>query len=288
MNSGVPSNPIAYLILAHKSPKQLHRLMRAIFDPANYYAIHIDRTAALEVHKAAAEIAASSDRVQVLPSINCRHAGFSLVKAQQRGIRALIRAGADWSHFINLSGEDFPLHAQATIMNRLASAEGINFVNVFDPWASGRWPDPDERYDGVYWEPPGSKRARRVAKLTVRRRWILGGAKLYGASQWMILSRDFCEFVSRRTNVWRYIGFFRNTYVPDESFYPTVLMNSKWRHRLTPENLRFVDWTSGPERPRILRLEDLDRLLSSGALFARKLNADVDESLLDSLERRVQ
>jgi hypothetical protein len=34
---------IAYLILVHRYPCQLKRLFRAIFHPANYYLVHVDK-----------------------------------------------------------------------------------------------------------------------------------------------------------------------------------------------------------------------------------------------------
>ena len=100
----------------------------------------------------------------------------------------------------------------------------------------------------------------------------------------MILSRDFCEYVANSSNVWRAQLFFRNTYVPDESFYQTLLMNSPFRHTLINDNRRFIDWTSGPERPRILRMSDLFRLTESDALFARKVSAKKDNALIERLE----
>ena len=34
---------IAYLILAHRYPGQFKRLFRAIYHPANYYLVHVDK-----------------------------------------------------------------------------------------------------------------------------------------------------------------------------------------------------------------------------------------------------
>jgi hypothetical protein len=100
----------------------------------------------------------------------------------------------------------------------------------------------------------------------------------------MILSRAFCEYVLRPRNVWRAALFFRNTYVPDESFYQTSMMNSRFGNNLVNDNRRYIDWTTGPERPRVLRMEDLPRLRESNALFARKVDARIDPELVDALE----
>jgi hypothetical protein len=270
--------------MVHKEPEQFERLMRAIWEPNNDYAIHVDRTAPHHILNAAAEIARNRNNVWIVPSINCHHGGYSLVRAQQRGIQTLLNASKRWSFFINLSGEDFPLKNQDDISRLLADTPNRNFLKVFDPWDAMHWKDPDKRYDGIYWEPPNKKRAHRVGRIMVRRRWLLGDAKIFGGSQWMILSRSFCEHVATRSNVWRARLFFRNTYVPDESFYQTLLMNSPFRHTLVNDNRRFIDWTSGPERPRILRTSDLSRLTNCDALFARKVNARIDNTLVERLE----
>jgi hypothetical protein len=110
------------------------------------------------------------------------------------------------------------------------------------------------------------------------------GVKIYGGSQWMILSRAFCEYATNLRHIWRYSLFFRNIYVPDESFYHTLLMNSPFRDTLVNDNRRYIDWVSGPERPRVLRMSDLPLITASGAFFARKVNWDVDPELGRALQ----
>jgi len=160
----------------------------------------------------------------------------------------------------------------------------VNFLQVFDPWQSGYWQDADERFRRIFWEPPGAARAQPLGNLRLERRWLLGGGELFGGSQWVILTREFCRYVSSWRNTWRYRLFFRNTYVPDEAFFQTVIMNSPLRGTVAQDNRRFIDWWSGPERPRILRSEDIDRVLASDAWFARKFDEAVDGVVLRQLE----
>jgi hypothetical protein len=76
--------------------------------------------------------------------------------------------------------------------------------------------------------------------------------------------------------------------VPDESFFQTILINSRLADRIVNDDLRYIDWSEGRASPRILTSDDLDSLLASGDLFARKFDARVDERVLDMLDASIE
>ena len=80
-----------------------------------------------------------------------------------------------------------------------------------------------------------------------------------------------------------YVKSFRYTRCADEIFFHTIIMN--YVSDITPENndLRYIDWRTGPEFPRTLRMEDYDRIKESGALFARKFAPAKDATIIDRL-----
>jgi hypothetical protein len=84
------------------------------------------------------------------------------------------------------------------------------------------------------------------------------------------------------------IDLFRRASSPDESFFQTVLVNSPLRDRLVNDDLRYVDWSEGGASPRVLTSYDLDRMLASHALFARKFDPAVDAEVLDVLDIQIQ
>ena len=94
---------IAYFLMVHKEPDQFERLIEAIWHPSNSYAIHIDRTAPSEMRRIAVDTAKTRSNVSIVPSVNCRHGGYSLVRAQQRGLRALLKVSANWFFFLHKS-----------------------------------------------------------------------------------------------------------------------------------------------------------------------------------------
>ena len=82
------------------------------------------------------------------------------------------------------------------------------------------------------------------------------------------------------------VRFFRHVFVPDEIFFQTILMNSPLHDEIENDNLRYVEWSREPA-PAVLGVDDLDAMLSSGKLFARKFDPTVDDAVLAELDRRL-
>lgn len=79
---------------------------------------------------------------------------------------------------------------------------------------------------------------------------------------------------------------YRRTVVPTESF-PHTVLHAEPALRLSSDTRRFTSWPSRSAHPALLRLADLDRILSSGAHFARKFDLTIDPIVMDELDRVV-
>jgi hypothetical protein len=277
---------LAYLIVAHRYPEQLARLVDSIYDESNYYLIHMDSKAGAECHAAVRELVRHYPNVSSLPSRPVRWCGYSTVRVILAGIRQLLRDASDWSFFLNLTGQDFPLQSQTAIRTFLKGHQEREFLEYMDPLTTAYWRNPLDRIQNVYVEVPWERSIRRVPKLRFDRQWLLRGASWYGGSEYMMLTRRFCGYLSS-ADLGSLQLFFRNTWAPSEGYFQTVVMNSPFKDTVINDNRRYIDWTKGPEGPRILRVDDMAALLQSGAFFARKFDATVDEKILDELERRL-
>jgi Core-2/I-Branching enzyme len=82
------------------------------------------------------------------------------------------------------------------------------------------------------------------------------------------------------------VRFFEHVFVPDELFFQTLVLNSPHRDSVVDANLRYIDWSTTPG-PKVLRTDDLEALLGSGMLFARKFDETVDAEILDLLDRHI-
>lgn len=274
---------IAYLILVHRYPEQFKRLFKAIHDPANHYLVHVDKNAGPELENDLRAFLAPYPNARVLESRRALWGGYSLVDAELRGMARLLEMDARWDYFINLSGQDFPLATQARIRAFLDANRGREFIRVLDQ-ATIR-PETMGRVLRHVVEQGG----RIIDSLVTR--LFLNDATPYIGNQWKIVSRAFCAFVCDDPSVDRYKAFYRNTFIADEGFFQTVMMNTAMHGEIVNDDLRMIDWVPDGDiklRPRTFTKADADRLTSSSDLFARKFDAEVDGEILDILEAHLR
>lgn len=270
---------IAYLILVHRYPDQFKRLFRVLHDPANYYVVHVDKNAGPALEAEIRSFLAPYPNAAVIESRKAIWGGYSLVDAELRGMEALLDMGADWKVFINLSGQDFPLMSQKRIKAFLTQHAGQEFIRVMDQ-ALVR-PDTLNRVREHVVE-----RHDRIINSGLTRSF-LSGARPYIGNQWMMVTRAFCAFVTGDPAVERYKTFYRNTFIADEGFFQTVMMNTAVHGDIVNDDKRMIDWVPDGDiklRPRTFELGDAAALTASDALFARKFDQTVDGAILDILE----
>jgi len=274
---------LAYLILVHRFPDQFKRMFKAVFDPDNIYVIHIDKKSGPEITRDIRKFLSEYPNTSILPSKSANWGGYSLVDAELRGMAQLLKMSDKWDYFINLSGQDFPLKSQAHIADFLANNKGSEFIKALDQEQFR--PDTMPRVQQLVFE-----LSDRIFRTFFKRKF-LAGAKPYIGNQWMIVSRAFCQYVCHDRSVARYKAFYRNTFIADEGFFQTVLMNSGLRGRLVNDDLRMIDWVPDGDiklRPRTFTIADAESLSTSSNLFARKFDSNLDESILDALEENIR
>ncbi len=285
MIAAKPRQPptIAYLILVHRYPEQFKRLFKAIHDPANHYLVHIDKNAGSDLEDDLRAFLGAYPNAAVLEGKRALWGGYSLVDAELRGMARLLEMDADWDYFINLSGQDFPLATQGRIRAFLDANRGREFIRVLDQAASR--PETMGRVLQHVVEQGG----RIIDSLVTR--LFLKDATPYIGNQWKIVSRAFCRFVCHDPSVDRYKAFYRNTFIADEGFFQTVMMNTAAHGEIVNDDKRAIDWVPDGDiklRPRTFTAADADMLTSSPNLFARKFDAEVDAEILDILEAQLR
>ena len=273
---------IAYFILVHRFPEQFKRMFRAIYDPANHYVVHVDRNSGQEISEDIARFLTPYQNAEMLAGQRARWGGYSLVDAELRGMARLLEMDPAWTHYINLSGQDFPLRSQAFIRAYLADSRGKEFIRVLDQ-ALVR-PDTMHRVRHICIEALG-----RIFRTGITRRF-LRGARPYIGTQWKIVSRAFCEYACNAPEAARFKRFYRNSFIADEGFFQTLMMNGAPHGEIVPDDLRMIDWVPDGAiklRPRTYRSADASELSLSPCLFARKFDATEDSAILDLLEHRL-
>jgi hypothetical protein len=218
----------------------------------------------------------------------------------------LERVEFDW--VVLLSGQDYPIRPLADVERDLGAAPFDGFVQG-EPVAPPPWSRDaaDEfarryyyRYRPIAPPRPRIRRAIGAARPLLTLREMPAGPMLgrrtsspFSAalpcrrgSDWVTLSRRAVAALdgaarSRPALVRHY----RRTLVPTESFAHTLLHATPGL-RLSADTRRFSAWSAGAHRPGVLGLGDLDRMLASGADFARKFDMGADAAVLDALDAR--
>eukprot|EP00002_Diphylleia_rotans_P038988 TRINITY_DN8943_c0_g1_i3.p1 TRINITY_DN8943_c0_g1~~TRINITY_DN8943_c0_g1_i3.p1 ORF type:complete len:728 (+),score=104.72 TRINITY_DN8943_c0_g1_i3:51-2234(+) len=273
---GVQSIPrIAYLLMAHNSFSWIQRLVQSIYDPENYYYIHIDIGPESDQNRALFEKVKKSfgkyrNVIVMDHRLRVRWGGSSIVAVQLAGIIQAL-SNSEWDYWINLSENDYPLKSQAHIRKYLSNYPGKNFVTLRkteDKLKELR----GYRLKYLFVEcQAGVFKSNQIQVLPPQ-------LKLARGEQWVILHRDFCNYLVfdlRPRQLWFY---FQSSYIPDESFIHTVLKDSfEFSDSLVDDHLRYIHMPHN-----IIGMSEIKDMQTSDKLFARKFN---DSRILTEIDK---
>ena len=270
---------IAYFLLVHRYPAQFKRLFKAIYVPGNHYVVHVDKSSGAELAQDVADFLEPYQNAEILVPKDALWGGYSLVDAELRGMARLLEMGSRWTHYINLSGQDFPLKSQEYIRQFLAANPGKQFIRALDQRKIR--PDTLNRISHLFVEADGKMTATGVPRA------YLDGDTPFIGTQWKTVTRSFCEFVCHDPKAERFKDFYRNSFIADEAFFQTVIMNSGDQGQVMNDDLGLIDWVPDGDiklRPRNYDTRDFPELQGSADLFARKFDAEDDTEILTLLE----
>ncbi|PRY67031.1 O-antigen/teichoic acid export membrane protein [Glaciihabitans tibetensis] len=285
-----PPATVACVILAHTDPAQLRRLIEAV-DPFPVF-LHCDPKTPPETF--ARMVEGLPERCRLLDRYPTGWARWGNVEAELAGYRAAL-AETDASHIAVLTGTDYPLASSAEITSILGGYHDKSIANLhllpFEDWGMG---------GGI-----GRLRYRHWAyrKHTIRLpipRRIPRDIVLAGGSQLKILSRRHAAAVvaaaEARPDL---VAFWRRSWIPDETFVPSILSTPQfvpgWQEEHENASAWWIGWTNPPTKsPPWLGSEMRDELLEGRQygeqtfprLFARKFSSERSSELLDAIDTR--
>lgn len=290
---------LAFFILAHKNARQIERLFQALYRPQDVIILHFDRRAPASLHRLGRELARHHKNVHVLPSRAILWGGYRMAATQIAGMDVALRASPSWHHFINLTGQDFPIKPIADLDAHLAAQPDANYVSWFDPVYKPLWNNARERLSRYYLEWLWLERLLRVPGFGRRLRKLLGWKNrlphipayertwpdfhYYGGANHVILSRAGCNYMVSNPEARRITRWLAHSAHANEIVFQTVLLNSPLAHTVVNSHLREIDFPPHTPHPRTFRGSDFDRLVASRNFFARKFDESVDSAILDRL-----
>lgn len=133
---------IAILVLAHKSPRQLERLVRSMDDNRFDFFVHVDKKS----KHTFAPLNSNNSKTFNLLSDSERHKtylnDFSLVDATMSLVKTA-RCKSDYKYYVLLTGQDYPIKSTEFIYERLISGYPTCYIDSYGAEAA--------KFHGMTW-----------------------------------------------------------------------------------------------------------------------------------------
>jgi hypothetical protein len=287
---------LAYLILAHRDLGQLQRLISRLSDQDSDIFIHLDQKAGDESLSFIA-LNLFKNVFIIKRRVDVRWGAFSMVQATLNGLAEIVEHGSyDYIHL--LSGADYPLKSNRSIINFFAANNGREFIHFREN------PSPELPLGGCdrfeyYYDYDNTVTCKNEYELEMKarnlKRIFINGMKPYHGSQWWSLTGGCISYLMKTVASNKdLVNYYRYTKFPDEQFFQTIIMNSVFARNAVNNNLRYIDWsqnnwsaidwvTSNPH-PKTLAVQDINKMKYSEKLFARKFDAFTNSRVLDTID----
>ncbi|XP_076246321.1 xylosyltransferase oxt [Calliopsis andreniformis] len=300
IEKGKPAR-IAYLLTVNgRASRQVKRLINILYHPSHFFYIHVDaRQDYLYREMLEVEKSCQRNNIKIAKGKGLRHAsiwgGASLLTTFLKSAQQMLAHHHHWDFLVNLSESDFPIKTNVQLIQFLGLNKGMNFVK-----SHGR-------------EVQRFITKQGLDKTFVEcdtRMWRIGdrklpdGIQIDGGSDWVALSREFVEYVANPnpdTLVSDLLRVFKYTLLPVESFFHTVLRNSRFCNTYIDNNLHVTNWKRklGCKcqykavvdwcgcSPNDFKLEDFSRIrntIDRNLFFARKFESIIDQRIIDRVE----
>ncbi|MEM7471630.1 MAG: DUF5928 domain-containing protein [Pseudomonadota bacterium] len=272
---------IAFILLCHKDPEAIIDQAERLTAAGDCMSIHFDASAESTAFKQIKTALSDNPNVTFAKKrVRCGWGEWSLVQATLHAIEAALDEFPRATHFYMLSGDCMAIKS-AQFAHEFLDASDADFIESFDFFASD-WIQTgmrDERLIYRHWF--NERTQKRLFYTSYELQKSMGWARkvpddlqMMIGSQWWCLRRRTVEwvldFIKSRKDVLR---FFRTTWIPDETFFQTMVRHLVPSDEITTRSLTFLMFTDYG-MPATFYNDHYDLLLSQDFLFARKVSPD--------------
>ena len=274
------------LITAYKDSELINRFISKVPDDWGIF-VHIDRKSSIN----ALDI---SNKAITKKIYKVYWGSIEHVKAYIYLMKLAIMHNYDYYHLV--TGQDY-FASNPSEFDSVLGNEGINYIDIFTlPRAN--WRDGDfstfkiktlssfgdirfgmiHKLDRIFTEI--QRRTKNLNK--VPNNW-----KLYGGSVYCSLHHSFVNWVLNSELTYRLLDDLKNTTCGEELFFQTLIMCSPFKYNVNPSHLRYIDWTVWSP-PKILTIEDFEKITSNNYLFCRKIDTTNSMDLCTRLDSHLK
>ncbi|MCG2616844.1 beta-1,6-N-acetylglucosaminyltransferase [Terrimonas sp. NA20] len=274
---------ICHLILTHKNPRQLERLINILQHPDADFYIHIDKKTDQSPFLYLAD---QKNVFFVKNRTKVYWAGYGTIQATLNGFEEILPA-KEYAYINVISGQDFPIKSTPEIHDFFRTHQGTEFItceSIEDEWKDAA--PRVRKYHLINWQIPGKFRLEKIVNKIMPARKFPLNLPVVGRSNWFSLTPAAAKYVlDFLVQHPEYVRYFKYTWGGDEFFFATILFNSPFRERIA-DSLIYVDWNVPVTgHPKLLDATDFGKLLASDKLFARKFDTDKNEEIINMLEK---
>ncbi len=275
---------IAFILLCHKDPSGIIAQANRLTAAGDFVAIHFDgRAAPKDYDLIRTALGANPSVTFAKRRVKCGWGEWSLIDATLLAVQAAVDDFPRATHFYMLSGDCMPIKS-AEYTHSFLDREDVDYIESFDFFKSDwiKTGIKEERLIYRHWFNERNTKPLFYASMNLQKRLHLArripsdiGMQI--GSQWWCLRRRTIEavldFTKKRRDVMR---FFRTTWIPDETFFQTIVRHLVPEHQIHARTLTFLMFTDYG-MPVNFYNDQYDLLISQDYLFARKISPDAHE-----------
>lgn len=280
------------LIIWHKDFNLLRDLIDCFNDSFHIY-VHIDRKTLLNQDELS-WLESCPIVKGIYKKYDITWGTFSLLKAEMFLMeKAILDPEISYLHMI--SGQDYPIKNMSQILAFFERYKGKEFVLSkrlpYEEWEHGTY----ERfqYFRFNFKKAHTLLGNRLSDFILKLQERLGLKRripdqyehIYGGSNWFSITKQCAEYVVSQKNK-RFYRRLKYTFAPEETFFATIVMNSSFAKNVVDNNLRYIDWKGKKDgHPNVLRQSNWFGIITSDAVFCRKIDAIESTQLKDNIKK---
>ncbi|WP_299779320.1 DUF5928 domain-containing protein [uncultured Roseobacter sp.] len=275
---------IAFILLCHKDPDAIIRQAEKLTAAGDYMAIHFDARANPEHYqKIRKALNGNANVTFARKRVKCGWGEWSLVQATLNAVQAAVDAYPRATHFYMLSGDCMAIKT-AEYTHQFLDENDADFIESFDYFESD-WIKTGMKEERLIYRHFFNERKHKhlfYASMDLQRRLKLDrklpdDIQIRIGSQWWCLRREtvekMLEFLKERRDVMR---FFATTWIPDETFFQTIVPHLVPETEIRSRTLTFLMFTDYG-MPVTFYNDHYDMLISQDYLFARKISPEASD-----------
>lgn len=276
---------VAFLILSHKYPEQLDRLIEILSIKEFTFFVHLDRKIKIKDFEF---IAKRTNVVFIQNRVEVTWGSFSMTDAIVESYKEIIEH--DEYDYINvITAQHLPIKSTQEILNHLCENNGSQFINAINYNIENQWWKRCEKrilkYSFISWKIPGKFRLETIVNKIINKRKLPANYIIAGGPSYFFLTSECVKYIINEFKInKKLLKFFKYVWGPDEFVFATLIYNSKFREKIK-DCIAYVEFQEENDgHSKIMQKGDYIKLKLSGKFFAKKFDPYVDDEIITMID----